>query len=97
MRRDHHLLLIETENEQSWDGNGEKQAKIHIKLLLKTRFGAESFIWQEIEAQIRKVYQILVHPIGATLYLNRKTVKDTHNRLFVSMIWANFGRTFLFI
>ena len=44
---------------------------------MKTRFGAEAFIWQEIGLQIRKVYEILVHPAGQRLHLSRKTVKDT--------------------
>jgi len=44
---------------------------------LKTRFGAEAFIWQEIGLQIRKVYEILVHPADQRLHLIRKTVKDT--------------------
>ena len=44
---------------------------------MKTRFGAEAFIWQEIGLQIRKVYEILVHPAGQRLHLIRKTVKDT--------------------
>lgn len=50
---------------------------------MKTRFGAEAFIWQEIGLQIRKVYEILVHPADQRLHLIRKTVKDT-------FIWFRF-------
>ena len=55
--RDHLLLRIETEKSNHEIEIDRKHAKYEQIWSLKTRFGAESFIWQEIKSQNRKVYR----------------------------------------
>ena len=78
----------------------EKTGKIQANPIFENQNRAEGFIWQEIGSKIRKVCEILVHPVGVTLYLNRKTVKDRRNRLYIRNVdgfAVNFWGPNLFI
>ena len=68
----------------------DKTGKIQTNLTFGNQNRAEGFIWQEIGSKIRKVCENLVHPVGVTLYLNRKTVKDRRNRLYIDGFAVNF-------
>lgn len=84
---EHLLLLVETENsnrEMEIINNWAEKRRFQS---LKTRIGPESFFWQEIGSQIRKVYEILVHPADQRLLLIRKNVKVT----VISIRFGDFG------
>ena len=81
---DHLLLLREVDKTNHEMEFVENWGEIRTNLIFVNQNRAETFIWQEIGSQIRKVYEILVRLVGATLHLNRKTVKYTRNHTFFS-------------
>ena len=83
---DHLLLLREVDKTNHEMEFVENWGEIRTNLIFVNQNRAEAFIWQEIGSQIRKVYEILVRLVGATLHLNRKTVKYTRNHTFFRKI-----------
>ena len=83
---DHLLLLREVDKTNHEMEFVENWGEIRTNLIFVNQNRAETFIWQEIGSQIRKVYEILVRLVGATLHLNRKTVKYTRNHTFFRKI-----------